>query len=218
MKTSDIFCIIAYEVIILNNYEAYRYARDMSWKFLIACNIGRLPVDVGVICDSRGYKLYSYADGMRIIKAFGREEQCKRSDGFTILYEGTYYIFYSDNCMTERQRFTVAHEIGHIVLGHLSEGGYTTRNREPKPGDHPIETQANQFAARLLAPACVLNALNAATTKEISELCGISMQAAEFRTFRMQTLQKRNMFLSHPLERQVYQQFQPYIRKKLKGF
>ena len=85
-------------------------------------------------------------------------------------------------------------------------------NREPEPGDNPIEQAANVFASRLLAPACVLWALEARTPEQIAKLCQISHQSAAFRAQRMQLLWQRNKFLTSPLERQVYEQFRDFIR------
>lgn len=86
-------------------------------------------------------------------------------------------------------------------------------NREPHPKDAPEEQAANQFAARLLAPACVLWALGVHTAEDIMELCHISRQAAQFRAKRMEELYRRDKFLTSPLERKVYQRFQPFIQE-----
>lgn len=197
------------------NYKNYKDARDAAWKILIDCHVDSLPVDIRAICRHLGCKLYSYDAGRKIIHAFRLDAQTEKTDGFTVLYRGVPYIFYSGNTSEARQRFTIAHEIGHIVLGHIEDGKYTVINREPSPGDSADETQANQFAARILAPACVLNALDAVDAEQISSLCAISHQAAQFRSERMKQLRTRGKFLSHPLEREVMRQFDPFIRSRL---
>lgn len=197
------------------SYKDYQTARDAAWQILIDCHADRLPVDIRAICRHLGCKLYTYDAGHKIINAFKLSEQAEKTDGFTVLYRGVPYIFYSGSVPETRRRFTIAHEIGHIVLGHVGDGRYTIRNREPSPGDSADETQANQFAARILAPACVLNALGAVDAEQISALCGISRQAAEFRAERMKQLRTRGKFLSHPLEREVMRQFGPFVRSRL---
>ena len=62
-----------------------------------------------------------------------------------------------------RQRFTIAHEIGHFVLGHhLHKDRFVHadqhhqvvyRSQSASEGLDPLEIQANQFAASLLMPA-----------------------------------------------------------------
>ena len=202
------------EVICLN-YRNYQRARDAAWRILIDCGVDRLPVETVALCGKLGCRLYSYEAGRRLIQAFRLERQAGAADGFTVMHRGVPYVFYNGKTTAGRQRFTVAHELGHIVLGHLGESEHSTRNREPAQDDAPEETQANQFAARLLAPACVLHALQALTPKEISALCGISMQAACFRAERMCELEARGRFLQHPLEREVMAQFEAFVRSHL---
>lgn len=58
----------------------------------------------------------------------------------------------------------------------------------------------------------MLHALNANTAEEIAKLCNISMTAAAHRAERMKILNQRNAFLKHPLEREVHEQFKPFIQ------
>ena len=194
-----------------NSYKNYQQARDAAWQLLIDCEVSALPVSVGGICRRLGHPLYSYSSAAPAIDRLGLADQCKRSDGFTLCQEGRCYIFCNDAQPIGRQRFTVAHELGHIILGHVHDGQYTIINREPSPGDAPDETQANQFAARILSPACVLHALGVTTAEGISRACGISLQAAEFRAARLAVLEGRGKYLSHPLERRVFEQFRDYL-------
>lgn len=185
------------------NYQAYQKSRDLVWRVLVQEGVTELPVRVGELCGRMGIRvqLFEPEDG---------------NDGFSTIIDGDARIFVSRRCSKERQRFTAAHELGHILLGHV--GKYELVNREPSPVDNPIEQEANVFASRLLAPACVLWALDARTPEEISKLCRISYQAAKFRAERMAILYERGKFLSSPLEREVYAQFLPFIdRQKRPG-
>ena len=120
-------------------------------------------------------------------------------------------------CRAERQRFTIAHELGHIMLHHSGK----LKNREPADGDATVEQAANVFASRLLAPACVLWGCGVHTPEQIAALCSISLPAARFRAARMAELYEReraflmtrgrSCFLLSPLERQVYEAFADYI-------
>ena len=65
--------------------------------------------------------------------------------GFVSLEDGI--LAYNDSDPTVRKRFSVAHEIGHLLLGHPGQGG--TFNLESKD---PREVEANFFAAELLIP------------------------------------------------------------------
>lgn len=181
------------------NYRDYKNSRDLAWRVLLNEGINELPVKVGALCRGMGIAVsyFSPTDG---------------NDGKSMIAGDRARILISSQCPVERQRFTCAHELGHILLGHV--GQHELVNREPDPKDNPIEQAANVFASRLLAPACVLWALDARTPEKIAALCQISYQAASFRAERMALLYERGKFLTSPLERQVYDQFAEFIARK----
>lgn len=51
-----------------------------------------------------------------------------------------------------RQRFTIAHELGHVLLGHVSKGKKAKRDDNFNPRGDWDEVDANAFAAELLMP------------------------------------------------------------------
>lgn len=184
------------------DYKEYKISRNLSWEILINENITSLPINMSQLCKSLGIQLQNYDGYIDGIDSDGET---------TILPDGVPLIIYNKAKPRERKRFTVAHEIGHILLDHV--GKYQLINREPSPNDNPIEQAANVFASRLLAPACVLWGCNAHTPEEIMKLCDISFQAAEYRAARMKNLYERNKFLISSIEQQVYNQFLPFIKQ-----
>ncbi|MEE1075767.1 MAG: ImmA/IrrE family metallo-endopeptidase, partial [Acutalibacteraceae bacterium] len=114
-----------------------------------------------------------------------------------------------DSESIQRCRFTIAHELGHILLGHeLINDRYFRKFDISKP---QIETEADMLASRLLAPACVLWGMNLHTADEIAKACNITKKAAQVRADRMATLYKRNKFLTSPLEKKVFKNFSGFI-------
>ncbi len=197
-------------------YTNYKQSRNAAWEFLIKYKVKELPVRISAICEKEGIKLYSYEHAKDLIMRFGLMHRTVGNDGFT--WQGM--IFYNQECAAARQRFTVAHELGHIVLGHTELRALV--NREPAANDNPVEQAANIFAARLLAPAIVLRDLGVTNAEEIQRLCDISAQAAQYRMQRLQLLYDREQrFLAErgyscfglsPLEREVERQFAHYIK------
>ena len=183
------------------DYRRYKVSRDLAWRVLLEEGVTELPVKVVALCRQMGIRV-SYFDPEK-----------GGSDGYCTILLGRPRIFVSRKCSPERQRFTIAHELGHILLGHV--GQYKLVNREPDPGDNPIEQEANVFASRLLAPACALWALDAWEPEQIARICDISMQSATFRAERLARVRYRGKFLTSPLERQVYEQFAGFVQKKL---
>lgn len=193
------------------NYRDYQNTRDAAWKILLDSGIDCLPVDLNPICKILGVRTSSYSANRALIQRRNLSKIVAQSDGLSFFAGDIPIALYNSACRPERIRFTVAHELGHIVLGHISPGSITTVNREPNPQDDPKETAANQFAARLLAPACVLWGLGLHTADEIAQICCISKRAAELRAKRMNVLYSRNKFLTSPLERRLYRQFLPFL-------
>ena len=184
------------------NYGKYKDLRSAAWQCLIDNQIDRLPVNILQIAKNAG---------IRVIKNSDAHQLTENESGISINNGTKWYIIYDDSASTERSRFTVAHELGHIFLGHkLVEGKIArTKTFAIRP---EIEREADMFAARLLCPACILWALDLHTAEEISRVCRVSYAAARIRAERMELLYARNMFLTHPLEQKVYQQFQDFIR------
>ena len=189
------------------NYKTYKNTRDAVWRILLDCGVTRLPVDLNCICRQLGVGVYRYKD----IK--GLPDTTLQAEGLLYFQDNMPVILYNQDKPAVRIRFTVAHELGHLILGHVASGEQGIVRREQWKIDDPIETAANQFAIRLLAPACVLWGLGADTPEEIVRWCGISLQAARLRAERMTMLYQRGKFLTSPLERRVYAQFLPFIRE-----
>lgn len=199
------------------NYDDYKRARDLSWRVLLNTGTRELPVKVSRICRGYGVTLRSYQVGAPLIRELGLEAQCDISDGFTVRSGDRCYVFYNMEQPPGRVRFTIAHELGHVLLGHLGDGEHTVYNRESSSENAPEEHTANVFASRLLAPACVLHALGAVTPEQIAAVCDISMAAARLRAGRMGVLEQRGKYGASPLERQVLAQFRSYIGRVNSG-
>lgn len=214
----------------INNYLGYKKARDAAWQLIIDMNINELPVKVSTIIRQLGIGLYNYQDNVEFIQKLKLDTIAKSSDGFTLFVNNQYKVFYDNTKPVARIRFTLGHELGHIICKHefqlTAESYITTRNTEPSLKDNPIETEANIFASRLLAPACVLHELKLFTPDEIAEYCCISQQAAEFRCNRLLLLEERNKqfikekgygcYYISDLEKQVKEQFSEYINNHLR--
>ena len=230
MTFFDQFCIIIIEVVIVHQskfYNDYKESRDKAWEIIFRYGVSRLPVEIKELCELMKINLFSYHSGAEIIRDY-KLDRYTANEGFSTCINDNYIIFYDESVEPHtRKRFTVAHEIGHIILGHLEyesvacRGGVTLWNNGNIEEPSPIETAANIFAARLLAPACVLHALDIHTAGDIAGLCGLSNTAAEIRAKRMAELYAREREWLHakgrscfgvsPQERRALAQFGQFI-------
>lgn len=184
------------------DYGKYKNARNASWQCILDFNVNKLPVMVtDIIKKSENIRLFKDSDVHMLENG---------ESGKTILHNNFFEIVYHDTEPSYRCRFTIAHELGHIFLGHLLIN--TTFYRTFATQDD-LESSANVFARDLLAPACVLHELQALTIEQIQQVCNISYTAAKNRAERMQVLEARNKYYLHPLERKVEQQFESFIRE-----
>ena len=155
------------------------------------------------------------ACGVKVVKDSNAHYLKSGESGCTLVDSaGNWQIIYKDTENRGRTRFTIAHELGHILLGHELAPDKSGHFRTASDRREPAETQADEFAARLLAPACVLWALECYEPEDIIRVCDISKEAAQYRSERMKVLRDRGKFLTSPLERQVFEAFRPWIEEQ----
>lgn len=184
-----------------NAYGLYKKVRNSAWQILIDNKISALPVDVVAIAVQNGITILKNSDA----------QELQGGESGVGIYDGeSWFIVYDDAAGSlGRARFTIAHELGHIFLGHPLIAGY---HRRTAGGNKPqVESEADMFAARLLCPACVLWGLNLRSADEIARACQISKESAVLRATRMKELYVRGKFLTSPVEKQLFDQFKGFI-------
>lgn len=126
----------------------YTRSAYKAYKVLLALHIESLPIDPLMIlgCCKNTY-VHTYEE---IMYRFGRNNyeafkyDCmENKDALTIRREVSgrpvYELYYDNRGNPYRRRFTLAHELGHIILKHHSEETWEER-------------EADYFASQLLAP------------------------------------------------------------------
>lgn len=110
--------------------------------------------------------------------------------GAALKVGGKKIILYRRSDGVKRQRFTIAHELGHHVLGHTVNGrqfrdeAYSTGNK--------LETDANNFAAELLVPLTYLkHAIAKHGANSIEELAEIFFVSDSVMAIRLEHLNRK---------------------------
>lgn len=111
--------------------------------------------------------------------------ECLGVDGYSI-YNGTNYTIAYNNRIRSQGRinFTLAHEIGHIILKHHKdfEVTETLQNNFTKEEYKILENEANCFARNILAPAPLMKKLSLLEVLgKTSDIFGISFSATTTR-------------------------------------
>ena len=134
-------------------------------------------------------------DALKMARAIGVEvyatefgpEDGEDVSGSVVITDGQPVIYVAKDHAPTRQNFTIAHELGHIALGHLDgrDGELIDDAKRLRSAFWDREErEANAFAAELLMPArWVREALEAGirTLDELSTLFGVSRQAMSVR-------------------------------------
>lgn len=107
----------------------------------LSIDVFKLAFDYNILFDS----MQNYCKLTdRSFKEFGFDKL--NNGGVIILGNDTFLILYNEKHSPERINWTLAHEVGHIYLGHQTDGAIE-------------EVEAHFFAAQLLMPEVVLRLL-----------------------------------------------------------
>lgn len=132
-------------------------ARKLARKIVMEADITQPPVSL--------HKVITYLQSLHDLEvlpyALG-----EKTSGVLVVEEESATIGYNQHEGWYRRRFTIAHEIGHFLMGHQHQGD----SPEVEGKHDPRETEANQFAAELLLPLKYLKSDLSTGIKDLQEL------------------------------------------------
>lgn len=180
----------------------YYNVRNNAWEFLIKNKVSKYPLNLQEIADNNNWLISSYKDYCISYKLNEDELIKEYPDGFTAkTKDNNFIICYNENNVKQRNRFTICHEMGHIILQHIYKGA-------------KLEKEANMFASRILMPMLLIKELNINSSEELAKICDVSLEAANFRLKRFNEIKGRERFYTNPREQQLYQQLKEFINKR----
>lgn len=123
------------------------------------------------------------------------------------------YIIVYDNKIKPRERinWTIAHEIGHIVLNHFSELNGIQNEDFVIFEDEIMELEADYFASQLLASPVILSYLKVNNIQQIEYLCGITSSAANGRLKHLERWKSYNRISEK--EEKLLEHFNPFLKE-----
>lgn len=142
------------------------FAREIARKLLKDNGIKKPPIDIKVILHSKGYEYLE-------IDSF-----LKNIDAVFLNKDGRIYAAVNAKHHVHRQRFSLAHELGHILLQHDVTYYMSDASLDSPPIEKlhsfgsPFEVEANTFAGELLVPLNMLK-MEFKETKDLQELSKI---------------------------------------------
>ncbi len=169
--------------------DKYCRAKELARQVLWECGVPQLPVDPTDLCRKYGITVKTYIPKTD-------------NPGQAYILNGNPIILVSATEQSPQQRFICAHELGHILMGHVGQWREVPDNRT----DPYKERAAMIFAAELLMPQCVLMELEITTIDQIMKLCGVPYRSA---FYALKEIQRRKQCAIRllPMERQLCKQF-----------
>lgn len=197
----------------MSKYDAFNAARIL----ISEQNIRLLPVNPFEIAKKLCIPIYTYTEArnfgfleqLQTLKKIKADAFCYKSDS------SNYIIFYDEQVKPEaRIKFTIAHEIGHIRLGHHEHSGIIPRYLTTKKND-PIENEADAFAGELIRPSALLTLIGLNYACDIADICDITYRAACVAERQVRYLKRCLSFEGYKDDFQFYSnQFYNYIHQK----
>lgn len=127
-----------------NYFKIARIAKQDIYQFIK--NTGESLIDYH-FSSYLNYYLKHYN-----IKILEHHFSCRKIEGLTLINEDGVSFSYEKDNSTEKQNFTMCHELGHFVLGHSGKRFTELRGKS----DSVKEREANIFSATVLMPDIVL--------------------------------------------------------------
>lgn len=148
-------------------------ARRQARKLLLKAGVKNAPVSINNLI-----KFISEEHDLNIFRTNALPSSC---DALTANINGKITISCNSSKPVNRQKFSAAHEIGHVYMGHVHTGGQIRYDSKS-----PNETEANAFAAELIMPLEVLKkdiAQKLGTIKDYAKKYAVSEEAMGWRIY-----------------------------------
>lgn len=165
----------------------------ITTQILDEYKINELPIPVNEIAIKRGLEIKAYDLGEDV-------------SGVLVIKDGLGFIGYNPTESKVRQRFTIAHELGHYELHNKQNESalfidkqfrVEFRNQDSSTGEMIREREANAFAAALLMPGKILikeikhhhfELSDDDNLLELAKLFNVSVSAMTFRLMNLNLL------------------------------
>lgn len=196
----------------------YNFCQQKAYEQLIIQDFDSFPIDIfsleltDAFLMIETFKKCSEETKSKIsdysINEFAKDAYCFRDN-----FYGIYVILYNDEIISDgRKLWTLAHEIGHLILKHPNPLQEDISDEE----NQSFEGEADFFASQLLLPDCILKDLIKngvpVTSMYLSKTFGISMTAATNRLKSMR-IKYESSFFETDLDEIIILKYENFLKK-----
>lgn len=160
----------------------FGYVTEKAFEFLLECGFNTFPISIiDVLNEVSDYVTCMSWSKARVHLSTEDPLHLKQlgADGRVLRIENTgdYLIVYDDTIDDDRHNaWTIMHEIGHVILGHLTDFDLNDGLSDEEYG--VLEKEAHYFAAEVFMPSPVVRSYGF-SVGEIALLFDVSKQAAD---------------------------------------
>lgn len=203
------------------NEPRFNFVTDTAYKFLLEYGYNKFPISPFRVLDdlSEFVSCMPWSEAKKALKSsdpFHLMEIGAEARTLRMRNTGKYLMIYDDVHYNSEHRvgWTIMHEIGHIILGHLTDYEQTAlcRGGLTKKGYEILEIEAHYFAAEVMMPTALLKYFPSIEIDEISLLFDVSEFAAKKKYKRVFQV---NYMPRHPDEDKLIRNFYDFIENDL---
>ena len=158
----------------LNSGRAVRYACAV----LSDCRAGALPADPFAFAARAGITLLplSAVAQVPLLVSRGLPDSLRMTSAVTLTYPTFCIVFRDQEGGTDRLRFALFHELGHIFLNHYRD--FPDAMAPERAADPALEAEADAFALNLMAPVPLVDVIRYNRPRQAkASLFGLSRSA-----------------------------------------
>lgn len=184
---------------------------------LIENGVRSLPVNMlNITSKNHDWLIQSYSESGSIIQRLNLGEYLKENKGLSLKEsDNNHIIIYDDGLSFMERNFVIAHEAAHIILGHSTMGRILGKSKD-QATESRQESEADAFAAYLLAPASVLLKAGIFSSERIKTATAVSDAHLLEKANEIATLKETSL---SPAESRLCKQFRSYIlRQRLQRY
>jgi Zn-dependent peptidase ImmA (M78 family) len=152
------------------------------------CNIKSFPIDCIQILESYNLKVKPYST-----QSPAKKEMCLKYSEDAFCIKRT--VYYNDNKIIGRIRFSLAHEIGHKVLKHT------------EPSTIEQEKEADCFASHLLAPRMAIHYSGCKNLADVAKQFNMTNEAAQYAFDDYRRWHRKVIYKMEEIDKLMYNHF-----------
>lgn len=170
----------------------YAAISQKAAEVLIQCQVTSFPVDCFALLENYGYRVFTYQELED--KSHEIYEMCISYSEDAFQHGSGKIIAYNEQMPPGRIRFSLMHELGHILLEHRCSQPWAER-------------EANCFASRLLAPRIAIHYACCKNLRDVAHRFDMTLEAADYAFQDYRRWHRMAVYKMNSTDKNLYRHF-----------